>query len=88
VIGGRSLAAEHQHAFEARTGGGSGRLSAVVRLRCADSDYRIRTLGQGIGDEQLQLAHLVAPRCQAGLVVPLDPEPGTTQRRAEPLHRF
>jgi len=44
----------------------------MVRLRRAGRNKRGRTLSQGIGDQILQLAHLVAPQAQAGEVVAFD----------------
>ncbi len=79
------LASEDQHAVEARTGGGRRRLAAVVRLHRADGHHRIGALSQGIGNEQLQLAHLVTARGQAGwssrLIQSLGP-PSAARRRS------
>jgi hypothetical protein len=50
----------HEHATEPEVRGDRGDLPRVVRLHAADRDERVAALGEGIGREVLELAHLVA----------------------------
>jgi hypothetical protein len=47
-------------------------LATVIRLRRARCDQRVRALLQGLPDEKLELARLIAAKRKAGLIVALD----------------
>jgi hypothetical protein len=55
--------------------------AAVVRLRRAAGDQRVGAFGQGRGDQELELARLVAAGKEAEQVVALDPDLGAAPAR-------
>jgi glucose-6-phosphate 1-dehydrogenase len=58
----------------------------VVRLHAADRDERVGALRDGVRDEVLELAGLVAAECEPGVaVVALRPERRTAELRRQPL---
>ena len=81
------VAAQHQDALEAGSDGGGRRQPRVVGLEAAGGEDHLRPFGQGVGHQQLQLAHLVAAQGQAGLVVALDPEGRAAQPGREARQR-
>jgi len=77
----------HKHAFEAESGRDSSYLPGVVRLNTANRDKRVAILGERLGGEVLELAHLVASVRQSRVaVLPLRPDLDlATEVRAQPL---
>jgi hypothetical protein len=74
VIPGRFLrfrCIKHEDAAEAEPGGRGGGLPAVVRLQGSSGHKGLPALGQGLRDEELKLAGLVAAERESGLVVAL-----------------
>ena len=70
----------HRDAPEAEVAGHPGDLAGVVGLHPADRHERVAALVEGLGDEVLQLAHLVAAEGDPGVAVlalgpDLDPAP-------------
>ena len=70
--------------------GGRGGHAHVVGLPAAAGDERVAALGEGVGAQVLELAHLVPAAAEPGEVVALHPQPtrGEPERRAEPVHRL
>ena len=62
---------------------GRQRDAAVVGLRCPAGNQRIRTLGERIAHQELELAGLVSARIQAQHIVALDPDPRAAKRSRE-----
>ena len=62
----------------------------VVGLPSTAGDERVAALGEGVGAEVLELAHLVAAAAEAGEVVPLHPQAagGQPELGAEAVHRL
>ena len=79
---------EHQAALEALARRGGQGEAAMVGLRRADGDQGVGALGEGVGDQELQLAGLVAARRQAQGVVALDPDFRPAQRLREVRQRL
>jgi hypothetical protein len=81
----------NEHALQADPGGHRGDLAGVVGLDTADRHERVTALGQGVGDEVLQLAGLVAAVGDARVaVLALGPDRRTPQmlrQPVEPMHR-
>src|SRR5690606_28619225 len=50
----------HEHALEAGAGGDGGHLAGVVGLHAADGHQGVAALVEGVGDQVLQFAGLVA----------------------------
>src|SRR5262249_53473223 len=77
----------HEHAAEPEVRGDGGDLARVVRLDAADRDERVAAGGERVGDEVLELAHLVAAvREPRVAVVALRPELDlAAEVRAQPL---
>jgi hypothetical protein len=67
---------DHEAAFEPFLDGRGQRDAAMVGLGRATGDEGVRTLGQRVGHQELQLARLVAAGEQAQHVVALDPDLG------------
>ncbi len=59
----------HGHGLEPEVVGHAGHLAGVVRLHAADGHERVAALGQGVGREVLELAHLVAAEGDAAVAV-------------------
>src|SRR6185437_8450857 len=59
----------HEHTAEPEPRGDRSDLARVVRLDAADRDERVAPLGQGVGDEVLELSRLVATEREAGVAV-------------------
>ena len=79
----------HQAGLEAELGRDRGNLSSVIRLHAANRDQMCRALGEGVRDQVLQLAGLVAAECQARVaVLPLGPDPCTAKMFRQPLKRM
>jgi hypothetical protein len=59
----------------------------MVALRSASGDENVAATGEGVGDEELELASLVPTGGEAGAVVSLDPEAvrWKSERRAEAI---
>ena len=64
----------YQVAIEAKSGTGKCSGATVIRRRHATRDDRIGAAFQCIGQEELELAHLVASQRRASVVVALDEE--------------
>ena len=65
----------HGHGAEPEVAGDAGDGAGVVGLHAADRDERVAALGERLGDEVLELAHLVAAERDAGVaVLPLGPD--------------
>src|SRR5690625_338589 len=75
-------------AAQSEPGTEQGRGPAVIGLHPAAGDEGIGAIGHGRGQDELQLAHLVAGLGTAGEVVPLDPDAGSTQALGEPLQQL
>ena len=58
-----------EHAAEPEVRGDRGDLAGVVRLDAADRDERVAALGERVGGEVLELAHLVAAEREPGVAV-------------------
>ncbi|MNY42015.1 hypothetical protein D3C86_1768720 [compost metagenome] len=68
----RAIAAQDEDGLHAVFAGRSSRHAGVVGLVAAGGDEHLDTLGDGIGHQVFELAHLVAPTAEAGEIVPLD----------------
>ncbi len=77
------LVLDDQLAFEADGCCRRGRLAAVIGLQRPRGDEAGGALRHRIGDQVLELAHLVAAKRQAGAIVTLDPEAGATEQCRE-----
>ncbi|MND69069.1 hypothetical protein D3C80_605310 [compost metagenome] len=84
AIGGADGVLQQGHAGQAQARGEGGGLADVVGLDGAGGDQGIGTLGQGIGGEEFQLAHLVAAEGEGGDVVALHMD-GATELLRQPL---
>ena len=60
-----------------------GHLAAPVGLGVGAGDHGIGALRQHVGEQELELAGLVAAEREPGQVVALDPDLGAAERRAE-----
>ena len=72
----------------ARLDRGGERQAAVVRLDCAHGDQRVGTLCQRVGDEELELARLVAALRQSEQVIALEVDVGATEMAGKMGHLF
>ena len=64
-----------EDALHAGLGGRRGHLARVIRLHAADRDERVAAVRQGVGDQVLEFANLVAAEGEAGVdVVALGPD--------------
>src|SRR6185437_5319228 len=74
-----------EHALEAYPGRDRRDLAGVVGLHAADRNQRVAAFGQGIGDQVLQLARLVAAvgdaRVQSSRLAQTDAPPRCADRR-------
>ena len=79
----------HGHDVEAQMSGHAGYGARVVRLDAADRHERVAALGESVGGEVLELAHLVAAERDAAVAVfALGPDLDlATQRGGEPGQR-
>ena len=59
----------HEHAAQPEACGDGGDLARVVRLHAADRHERVAALGERVGGEVLELAHLVAAVREPGVAV-------------------
>jgi hypothetical protein len=75
--------AEHQMAAQSEPRAGGCRLPAVIRLHAGTPHEHFCTLGQGMGQQMLIVAGLVASAGQAGAVVAFD-EHARTQCGTQP----
>jgi hypothetical protein len=81
-------AGQHQDAIETESGGRGGRLAAVVGLDRPGCDQGARPLLLRFGQQEFQLAGLIAAEGQPGLVVALDQQAGSAQGGFQAGHRF
>ena len=63
---------QDQDGGHAQLFGACRRQHGVVGLGAAGGEHHLRPLALGVGQQELQLAHLVAAQADAGQVVPLD----------------
>ena len=73
-------AGQHQFAGETQLRRGGGGLAHVVRLHAAGGDHRVGATGQGFGQQEFQLARLVAAEAEPRAVVALDQEARASKR--------
>jgi len=76
-----------EHASEAHSRSRGSRLAGLIGLHCSNRDEGVSTLLDGIGDDELELAGLVAAAGEAGEVVALDPDLGPAEVVREPAER-
>ena len=79
---------DDEAALEALADRGGKCQAAVVRLRRADRDERVGSLGERVGDEELELARLIAAAGEAEQVVALEPQLGATEVTRQVRQRF
>ncbi len=60
----------------------------MIRLNPADGHERVGALCKRVGQEILELTCLVSAACQAGAIVPLDPNLRAAQMGAESSKRL
>ena len=78
-----------QAALQTEVRGDGGDLAGVVALVAADRDERVRSLGEGVGDDVFQLASLVATERQPRVdVLSLGPDPGAAEVIAQAVERM
>jgi hypothetical protein len=63
-------------------------LALAVRLHDAARDDRISAARDGLMQDIVELAQLVAAEAQPGRILALDPEPRPAEVSREPLHRL
>ena len=84
LVGVAGAVLQQDQAFEAGLRGGGSRLAGMVRLRRALGNDDVGALFQRVGDQEFQLAGLVAAGREPGAVVALDPQdraPSAADRR-------
>ena len=87
LVFGWRVPAQHQGGCHAEPARRRRHHTGVVGLVAAGGDQHARSLGQRIGHQELQLADLVAPAAEAGIIVPLDAKLDA-QRPAKPVQPF
>jgi hypothetical protein len=69
-----------EDALHAGLGGRRGHLARVIRLHATDGHQGVAAIGEGVGDQELELADLVAAEGQAGVdVVAFRPDGGSLE---------
>jgi hypothetical protein len=63
-------------------------LAATVRLHDAAGDDRIGAARNGLVQDVVELAQLVAAKTEPGGILALDPQPRSAEMRRQPLHRL
>ena len=74
---------QDQRHLEAELARRAGDLTAPVGLGVGAGDHRVGARRQNVGEQELELARLVAAEREPGQVVALDPDVGPAERRAE-----
>ena len=79
---------EQDMTFEIQFGCDCTGLAGMVRLGCTLGDYRISTLGNRVGHQELELARLVTSCGQSGTIVTFDPDVGAAEFFGYSFQRF
>ncbi len=79
---------EQHFTAHAQLRGGRRCLAYVVRLHGTDRDDRVRALLQRFAHRKLELARLVAARCESRAIVALDPDLGSAETLGESRQEF
>ena len=75
---------QHERHLETELPRRRGHLPAPVGLGVGAGDHGIGALRQDLGEHELELAGLVAAEREPGQIVPLEPDLGPAERRAQP----
>ena len=81
-------APQHEFAAQPEARAGRSRLARVVRLQRAEGQHRVCTARTGLGQQELQLAGLVAAGRQPGAVVALEPDRRPAEGGRQPWRRL
>ena len=82
-----AITRQHEMDVEPQPGAGGGGHPTVVRLRRADRHERPSIRRHSLATQELQLPRLVAAGAEAGEVVALDPQAGTSGQLRSPFER-